>query len=185
MSWLAFAVALWFGLGLELGLRDALRLGSGTVAPSFVVPIVVWFALNASQKPALWAALIAGAMLDLTAAMPRTDGGDALILGPRAIGLLLAAKLVVSIRAKLIRRSPITLGVASGLAAAVMASVVVALFAVRAAIGDPIAWNVGGELASRLLGAAYTAAIGFFIAFPLRWGEPAFGFPTDRTVRRF
>jgi len=93
VSWLAFAVALWVGLGLELGLRDALRLGAGPVSPSFVVPITVWFVLNASSRRALWAALIAGAMLDLTAAMPRTDGGDALILGPRALGMLVAAPL--------------------------------------------------------------------------------------------
>ena len=36
MSWLGFSIALWVGLGLELGLRDALRLGAGPVAPSFV-----------------------------------------------------------------------------------------------------------------------------------------------------
>ena len=185
MSRLAYAVTLWVAFGLELGLRDALRLGSGAVAPSFVVPVVVWFALNAQQRPALWAAIIAGATLDLTAAMPRTDGGDALILGPRALGLVLAARLVIAIRGKLIRRNPITLGVVSGLAGAVTALVVVALFALRAAMGDPISWSIGGELGTRLLGAAYTAAVGFFVAFPLRWAEPAFGFPADRTVRRF
>ncbi|MEM1183536.1 MAG: hypothetical protein AAGI53_00895 [Planctomycetota bacterium] len=185
MSWLGFAIALWVGLGLELGLRDALRLGAGPVAPSFVVPIVIWFALNASQKSALWAALIAGAMLDLTAAMPRTDGGDALILGPRALGLLSAAWLVIKIRPKLMRRRAFTLAFTSGLAGCVVAAVVVMLFGARAALGDPIQWSIGGELATRLLGAGYTAVVGFFLTFPLRWSEPAFGFPADRTVRRF
>ncbi|MEM7756315.1 MAG: hypothetical protein AAF297_11835, partial [Planctomycetota bacterium] len=181
MSWLAFAVTLWAGLGLELGLRDALRLGTGNIAPSFVVPIAVWFALNAQQKPALWAALIAGALLDLTAAMPRTDGGDALILGPRALGLLLAAKLILSVRAKLYRKNPITLGVGSGAAAAVMAFVVVTLFAARTALGDPFRWSIGAELGTRLLGALYTAGIGFLVAIPLRWVDGVFGFPADRT----
>ena len=185
MSWLAFGVTLWLGLGLEMGLRDALRLGGGSIAPSFIVPLVVWFALNASQRPALWAALIAGAMLDLTAAMPRTDGGDALILGPRALGLLLAARLVIAIRGKLIRRSPITVGVASGLAGAVVACVVVTLFAARAALGDPFQWSIGSELTTRLVSAGFTALVGLFVAIPLRLAEPVFGFPTDRAVRRF
>ncbi len=185
MSWLAYALALWVGLGLELGLRDALRLGTGPIGPSFVVPIVVYFVLNASPRQALWAALIAGAMLDLTAVLPRTDGGDAIFLGPRALGLLLAARIILSVRTQVIRKNPITLGIVSGLAAMVMAVVVVLAFTVREALGDPIAWDWGAELTSRLLSAVYTLFIGFFVAVPLRWVDPLLGFPVDRSVRRF
>jgi len=67
----------------------------------------------------------------------------------------------------------------------VIAVVVVALFAARESIGDPIAWSIGGELGVRLLSALYTAGIGVLMAIPLRWAEPVCGFPTDRSVRRF
>jgi cell shape-determining protein MreD len=185
VSWLAFSLALWVGLGLELGVRDALRLGTGPVGPSFVVPIVVYFALNASHRPALWGALIAGAMLDLTATMARTDGGDAVFLGPRALGLLLAARLVIAVRTKVIRKSPISMGIASGLAAAVMAVVVVIAFSLRSAIGDPIAWDWGGELTAHVCsGRSTPRSSAFFLAIPLRWVDPVFGFPADR-ARRF
>ena len=55
MNWIVFLVVSWFAFGLEAGF-DALRLAPGDVAPSFVIPIIVYIALSAPAKHALWAA---------------------------------------------------------------------------------------------------------------------------------
>ncbi len=54
MKWLTFAILAWIFLGLELGLRDALRLGHGQVSPSFVFVLLAFFALVAPAMLNHW-----------------------------------------------------------------------------------------------------------------------------------
>ena len=47
MTWAVFAIAAWLLMGAELGVRHALALGPSWVAPSFVVPLLVFVAMFA------------------------------------------------------------------------------------------------------------------------------------------
>ena len=176
MSWVAF--------GLEVGFRDALRLAPGDVAPSFVVPFMVYVALSAPPKQALWAALALGALIDLLWLVPRTDFAESAVLGPHALGAVVAAQLVLSVRGMVIRRHMLTLVVLSIASAAVMAIVVVALMTLRDLYGDPIKFDATGEMGSRLLGALYTGATAVAWALIMRLVDPAFQFQHDRGMRR-
>ncbi|USO00144.1 MAG: hypothetical protein H6810_05640 [Phycisphaeraceae bacterium] len=185
MSWIVFLVVSWIAFGLELGLRDALRLSPGNIAPSFVVPVMVYVALSAPPKQALWSALLLGALLDLTGEIARTDMTAAWILGPSAIGLLIAAQFVITVRGMVIRRHPLTLVVLSIVAAGVAQTVVVAFLTVRHLYGDPIAFAPTGELVTRLGSALYTGATAFVWAIVLRPVDPLFRFQHDRIGRRY
>lgn len=160
MNWILLAILAWLALGLETGLRKVLALGPGNISPSFVIPLVVVVALNAPPRAAAWAALLAGLVLDLLWRIPLQGGGTATIAGPYAIGCLLAAQLVLSMRGMVIPKNPLTVGVLSLLAAAITQIVVVGFMTARASYGDPIEWAATSELLTRLLGALYTGVVG-------------------------
>jgi rod shape-determining protein MreD len=185
LNWVVFLVVGWVAFGLELGLRDALRLAPGDVAPSFVVPVMVYVALSAPSKQALWAAILLGALVDVTWIIPRTDAAaTASVLGPYALGMLVAAQFVLAVRGLVIRRHPLTLTVLSMIASIIASVVVVAFLTVRSLYGDPIEFSPTSDLGSRLLSGLYTGATALGWAFALRLVDPFFGFHHDRGVRR-
>jgi hypothetical protein len=153
----------WLMMGLEVGLKDTLSvrlvLGSGggglVGAPSFVVPLAIFVALCAPPLPALWTCLALGAFLDLTSPQP-TATGMLTVLGPHALGLLVAGQFVVLVRAVLIRRHPLTLAALSIVGGATLHIVATAIFTGRKVIGDPIIFDPTGELLSGLLSALLT-----------------------------
>lgn len=184
MNWLTLAIAAWFALGLELGLRPALRLGPEALAPSFMLPLAVFVCLWAPHRVALWACLACGLLVDLTWRHPITGGGAATILGPYALGYLLGGQLVLALRGVLIRGNPLTMAVMSMLAAAVAHVVVVAAMTVRTLYGDPIGFAPASELLVRLGASAYTGVAGLALSLLLIPLTPVFGFQQQATHRR-
>ncbi len=189
MNWLVFGLVAWVALGLELGLRPAMAIGDTPVAPSFVLPLVVFVALHASAKHARWAALLMGLLLDLTWAIPVRDAPPVVLAGPYALGMLLAAQLVLTLRGVVISKNPLTLVVVTLFAGIVLQIVVVALVTLRAIplpwLGDVTAWRPAAELIRRLGAAAYTAGVALPLSFVLYALQPAFSFHTTGAQRRF
>lgn len=185
MNWISFALFAWLCFGLELGLRGAFQLSGTDIGPSFVVPLMVYVALSAPPRVASWAAILLGLILDLTWMLPRTDGGQAHIVGPHAIAMLVAAQLVIASRGLVIRRHILTITVLSMLAAAVMQIVMVSFLTARSLGGDPIQWDGAAQLGGRLLSSLFTGGSAFVLAFGLRYCDRLLGFPTDRHTRRF
>ncbi|MEM7623129.1 MAG: hypothetical protein AAF235_07975 [Planctomycetota bacterium] len=183
MNWLAFGVLAWLLLGLEVGLRDALRLGTTSVAPSFVVPLAVYVALSTSPRLATWAAVVLGIGLDLTWLLPRTDGPQAHLIGPYALGLVLAVQLVLALRGLVIRTHFFTHAALGIVGAAVVHIVVVGMLAAREIAGDPIAFNGIDQLRTRMLAAVFTGVLAFFLSFVLVRLDPVMGFHLDRSGR--
>ena len=158
MNWIAFAVAAWVCLGLDRGLAPLLSPGMGRIAPSFVVPLVVFVALNAPPRAALWAALALGLATDLTSPVePAVAGVPVWVPGPNALGMMLAAQLVLAMRGMVLKRRLPTMIVLSVLAAAVSSVVVVAIFSVRGFAPEAAAVRPAAELLRRLGSALYTA----------------------------
>ncbi len=183
MNWIVFVLASWFAMGLELGLRDALRVGP--VAPSFVIPFAAYIALSTPARAGVWACLFLGILLDLTWGVPRQGIGPATILGPYALGLLLAGQLVQALRGFVIRKNPLTLVFLSACASLVCHTIVTAFMTAHALFGDPIVWRASEELLQRAIGSIWTAVLALPLSLLLRPLEPLFGFQPVRAARRF
>jgi hypothetical protein len=166
----------WLTLGLEIGLKDTLafRLGSLTGAPSFVVPLAIFVALCAPPVPALWTCLLLGVFLDLTSPQPTATGMLA-VLGPNALGLLIAGQFVILIRAVLIRRHPLTLAALSVVGGAVLHIVATAIFTGRKFLNDPVLFDPTAQLLSGLLSALLTGGSALALSIVLLPLSPLLG----------
>jgi rod shape-determining protein MreD len=180
MRWSVVAVIAYLLLGIELVLPAELRLGPTIVAPSFVVPFVVFVAMFAPPSRAYWFALIMGLCLDLLTAWE----GHTVVPGPKALGLLLAAYLIVTIR-NIINRNTLALIVFSILAMAMSQLVLVAIMTFRAAYTVPTVWHGREELVQRLLASLYTGGSAAALGLVLFACQGLFRFsePYSRKVR--
>ncbi|HLO40410.1 MAG TPA: hypothetical protein VK176_05245 [Phycisphaerales bacterium] len=164
MNWLIFTLNAWVLLGLELGLKHTLRIGETQIAPSFVMPLAVTVAIAAPTTPALWASLALGAALDLTNAIETAGGGPArTILGPYALGYLVAGYLVLTMRGIMIKKNILTIGFLSMMSSLVANIVVAAIMAIRARYDTAVEFDASQQLLSRVIGSLYTGVVGTLI----------------------
>lgn len=175
MSWVAFGVLAWIVLGLELGLRELLQLGAAGIAPSFVLPLMVFVALWAPTWTSVGAAMLLGLLLDLVSPVALEGGGGAVVVGPHVLGMLLGAALVLNLRQVVIRRNPLTQLVLTILAGGAVGVVVVFLHAVRA-LHDPIDFAPAGQLFSKLGTAGYSGLSALALSLVLFPLAPLFQF---------
>ncbi|MAY75147.1 MAG: hypothetical protein CMJ31_10595 [Phycisphaerae bacterium] len=183
MNWVSFTIVTWLFLGLELGLRDALRLGDSSIGPSFVIPLLVYVTLSTPPRTATWAAAFLGVLLDLSWLLVRGSGPAGYVIGPYALGMIVSAQLVHAARGLVIRNHPIAIAVLAGLAAMVTHIVVVALLTLRGAGIDDLDFSPTGQLQARLFSSIYTGAVALVLSFIFRQIEPVMGFHLDRYGR--
>jgi rod shape-determining protein MreD len=169
-------------LGLELTVKRALALGSTgaeSVAPSFIVPFLVFLALSGPLVPTLWVAFLLGIAMDICS--PR-EGGAITVIGPYALGSMAGVYFVYTMRG-FMRRHWLSVIVLSVIASILIELVVVALFAVRGlyTVTEFVAWR---ELIRRVLSSLYTAATATVMAGVLLPLSGLFGFQ-DPHQRRF
>jgi hypothetical protein len=174
MNRLAFAVLAWLLLGLDMGLKSALELGSTGIAPRFLVPLGIFIAMAAPPARALWSCVALGVLMDLGTSIPARAGG-AVLIGPWGLGMALAAQLVLAIRAMMMRRNPMTLALLSFAGMAVAQIAVVAMLTGRNLVYGDLAWNAGAELGRRLGSAAYTGVLAMAMAAVLIPMAPLLG----------
>lgn len=183
MNWFVFALFAWVLFGLELALLPIFDAGSGGVHPSMVIPLLVFIAINAPRRPTLWAAIILGVAMDLLSPMPGADGGAVTIIGPHALGYLLAAHSILAVRGMLIARNPLTVVVLSIFAAFVAQIVVIAIFTMRDIGANPLMWDAGDQLVQRSFSALYTGVSALLLSFVLFAFGPVFGFQSAVPTR--
>lgn len=180
MRWPPVLVIGYLLLGLELGLRDGLSTFPGGAAPSVVLPFVVFVALHAPTLPALWTAILMGLSVDLTT----LRGNEALVVpGPNALGFLLAAYFVLTVRGIMIRRNPWVLVLLSVISAMLAGVVVVAIFSFRRVFHEGIDFGSGEQLVQRFFAALLTAGTALIVAALLFPVSGVFGF-ADPHLRR-
>lgn len=159
MNWVVFAIAAWITLGFEFGLRDALQLGDLNIAPHFAIILLVFVTLWSTRGAALAAALLLGVALDLFYQVKLNDGSDIVVLGPHALGCLLAAYAVLNLRALMFRKNVLAIAFLS-LVAAALAQVVVAALLTAHASYDAVEFGpAASELGQRLASAVYTGVV--------------------------
>lgn len=174
MNWLVFSVGLWVVMGLELGLRDALALGPTGGAPSFAMIYLVFIALSAPRRTAIWAGLTIGLVLDLTRAMPAADGVTIVkSLGPMGLGGALAAYTATTVRASLYHRNPIAAPIVVGLATFLAYLVAIAVFTARTWYDPLVEISATREVGRALLTAGFTMVVAFVLGIVLRPILPA------------
>lgn len=199
MNWLIFALLGWVFLGLEIGLKDALAIGPLGIAPSFVLVLLTVVSMSARPAHALWAAFLMGILLDLTNTLPTistastaigaggaltggpTGGGGGptiTVLGPYALGCTIAAQLIISLRALMIRRNPLTVGFLAAVCGLVTTVVLVAILSIRSRF-DPIVWDASQSLLVHAASSLYTGVVGIAIALFLIPISPLLGMPTQ------
>ena len=180
MRWPVFAILAYFFLAMELGLTRLLEVGSG-VAPSFVLVLMVFIAAHASTMPALWAALILGALVDLTSPLPY-NRDVVIVLGPHAMGYLLGALLTLQLRSLVYRRHPLMMAFLTLCAGLTVHILAVFLLSVRHLLGAgldfyaPFVWSSSDELVHRFLVVLYTAMLAVPVNWILQAFNHAFGF---------
>jgi rod shape-determining protein MreD len=141
MNWFVLLFVAWIGFGLETALLPVFDAGASGVHPSVVLPLLVFVALYAPRKHALWCAIILGISMDLLTPINHDNGGPVTLIGPYALGYLLAAQFIFSVRGMVIRRNPLTIAFLSVLASLIAEILVVAIITLRATAGDNIAWD--------------------------------------------
>ena len=118
MRWWVFLIMAVIAVGLDTGLVGVFTLrGLGHATPSVVACLLAFFALQARPRAALWAAFVIGLMLDLSPGSASAAGGVPLI-GPRTLGCIAAAWMVLLLRPVVFRRRVVTVAVIAGLTAA-------------------------------------------------------------------
>ena len=183
MNWFVFAIIAWIGFGLELALTPVLDAGSSGVHPSMIIPLMAFIALYAPRKQALWAAIFLGILMDLLAPMPRIDGGSVVVVGPYALGYLLATHFILAIRGMLIRRNPLTLVMISIFSSFIAQVVLIALFTARNMGSNPLIWDAGDQLFERSLSSLYTGISALVLSIGLFALAPTFGFHSSVPTR--
>lgn len=180
MIWPVFLAAVWLALGLDVGLRDALQFGSGA-APSLTLILVAYVALWAPKIHVIYAALVAGAALDLMGAKTAPGATEAVTtLGPTALGAALGAFTVQTARAMMERHNPLALPVMSVVLVALTHLVAVFCLSVRGAYDPALAFEAGPELVSRGVSALYTGVAAVPIGLMLMPISRVFGFQSHQ-----
>ncbi|GIW73699.1 MAG: hypothetical protein KatS3mg103_0221 [Phycisphaerales bacterium] len=174
MNWAAFAIVAYLVVGLERGLRDALAIGP--VQPSFILALAAFVALSAPPVHAVWAGLLLGLALDLTGAWPVQAGPAQPIIGPYALGGVMLAQVVLTLRGKLVRHHLATLAVLTFLGVLACQLIVVALLAIQKLAGAPLAFQPMPQLLLRTGMAAYTALLAVPMGLLLGPMAPLLGF---------
>lgn len=160
MTWIGFTLVAWALIGLDLGLRRMLEIGSTGIAPSFVFPLVALIALAGTPAMVHRSALILGLLMDLLFPVPLIEGrGEVIVLGPCTLGYLVAAHFMLNSRGLIVRRNPLSLGVMA-LAGYAIARILALFFLfIRGWIQGDIAISAGSELLAAFGSALYTGLI--------------------------
>ncbi len=184
MNWPVVLFVTYVLLGMELALRPALGLGSSGIAPSFLIPLVVFVATHAPGMTSLWYALALGLLMDLLGPYNAADARATItVVGPNALGYVAAAYTVLTLRGVMVRSNRLTLMVLSVVAGAILAAVSAAVVGLRSVYDGDLVVSPSGVLISGLGSALYTAATAFVLAMVLTPLSVLFGFPDPHRRR--
>ena len=147
MRWTVAIVVGYVLFGLELVVRRELALGGGDkVSPGFLLPFVVFVALYAPARTAMWVGLIVGVLLDLLSVRGEGD----VVVGPHALGFAAAAYLTLAARASVFSHRRTTMAVLSVGGALLAELIAVTLMSVRSMWGGMEDWQPMASSPSRL-----------------------------------
>lgn len=185
MSWLVFLILLWASMGLDMGLQNLLRVGDSAITPSFGMVLLVFICLHARPGALMLGSIVIGLSMDVLALTPEVgEGARLVVIGPYALGCMLAAYTILTVRSVMQRKSPFTLA-ALALLATLLAEVIrLTLLTVRGLYDTLVLDGAASSLGTSLGVAVYTGLLALLLApllaglrRPLRFqGGPGGGF---------
>ena len=157
--------------------------------PSFTLALVAFLALLAERRAALWAALMAGALSDLTGPSIAGPVAPLYLLGPNALGMALGASAVIQIRGALKKRSLLVL-VSATLVVGLLSDVVwTFMWALRGWFPQgSTPWGAGpalGALGKEALATSLSASAAVPVGWALLKLMPWWSFPATAGGARF
>ena len=168
MRWSVFIIAAFVLLVLETGLSGLLAIPvADDVSPSFLLALVVFVALSAPRRTAMWAAMVLGLLVDLNSRLP---------LGSGCLGYLAAAMVAFELRGLVFRDSPPAIALMVFVAGLVAHLVTVALLTSRGVVEAIDNWQVHRELVHRFLTVLYSAGCAWLLGFVFVWLDSLWGF---------
>ncbi|MBL8746893.1 MAG: hypothetical protein JNK58_11120 [Phycisphaerae bacterium] len=176
MNWIIFGVVAWIFLGFESGFREALQVGQTNIAPSFVLILLVFVSLWAKPLHALWAAFFLGCSLDMLNQVPTRGGETVSLLGPWALGCMLAAYTVLNFRVMMFRRNPLTIAFLCAVGGGIASVVALAFVSLRGYYDDVVTLPASSNLFQHGASAIYTGILALLIGPALHWIGPWMGF---------
>lgn len=176
MNWVFFSLIAWIMLGFEQGLKSIFELGDTGIAPSFLAIYAVFIASSAPPRSAQWASLVLGAMVDLSSPIASTDANLFTVLGPNALGALLACQLVLALRGLMFRKNPLSLAFLTFVGSLTWQVVVTAIMTIRNFAGDPTLFVPSHELVTRIAASLYTGVMALPVSIALIIMIPLFAF---------
>lgn len=177
MRWLFFCIVAWFCIGLELGFADALQVGQGKAQPSFVMILLAFVALWTTTSHVVVASLFCGLFLDLVFVVPLASGETAVILGPHALGCMLGAYTVRTMRGLMFRRGALAVGFLAMVGTFVACVVVIACLRIRNFYEPLDIPPASSTLFAGLLAALITFGVGIPFGWLLGALRKPLGFP--------
>ncbi|MCH2162928.1 MAG: hypothetical protein MK085_13800 [Phycisphaerales bacterium] len=167
MRWIVFILLLAICLTLDQAFLQVIAIGS--IFPGTCGALVVFVALFAPRPTALWAALLAGTMLDLGSPAVDAQGHPYYVIGPYALGFVLGAYLVLLLRSIVFRRNPLTVGMLTLPFLLAVSVIFLAIWSIRGFYADAqLPWHsesVTSQIAQMIGWATYSA----LLALPLGW----------------
>jgi rod shape-determining protein MreD len=180
-----FIAALIASLLLDSAFLEVLSIGG--VRPWLYPVVLAFVCFNASKTAARWGALGMGVLYDLVSPVAAPGGSTIVVLGPNAIGCLLAAAAAIQLRGVVFKRNPVAVGVLSGALLLIHQVGWFAAWTVRGWLGDPVPWTVGevgGAMLASFWAALATALLGIPVSVLLDRIEVLWGFPPVGSVAR-
>lgn len=181
MNWLTFTVLAYVGLALQILLAPQWSIGENE--PMLLLVLLVFVALQAPGLHAAWAAVLLGVMTDVYRADYQTG-----LIGPWALGMLVASYALVQMRNLLFKDSMFTISIMTLVAGIFALLVATTLHAVRdnaAFLGsEPVAqFSAARQLYEGFGMLLYTSVIAIPAGYLLLRMQPLFGFSARRSTR--
>lgn len=165
MNWIIFALLLWVSMGLDLGLRGLLQLGDSAIAPRFGVVLLVFICLWARPGALMLGAVFVGLGMDIFTDVYITGQEGAItVLGPYALGCMLAGYTIFTVRSVMQRKSAFTLAALTLLATLLVEVVRITLLTVRSFYDDLALDGAVAALGTGAGTAVYTGLLALLLA---------------------
>ena len=190
MNWITYIFVLFLALAVDASLEVVLKLHAlGGIGPRFVPIMVVFAALFASRRSALWGAVVGGLLMDLSTPLPLPSGSLVYVPGPHALGCVAGVFLILQLRPLVFRGRALTIASMVLASMIVMSLVVVTIYTIRSwypaeTVLYPTRLSAVQEFARQLGVGVYSALIAVPFGWVLIQTGGLWGFPNAVSSRR-
>ena len=179
MKWWAFIPLLLIAVVVDTSLAPVLAIGP--VEPMATPSLIVLVAMYAQRQTALWAAFIAGIIVDLNAPALFDGVRPYVLIGPSALAFVLGAAIVLPMRSMVVRRNPLAFGVLVILFCLGAMLLTTAIYSIRSwYAGTTAPWMPEGRalgwMGLEALKAISSGCLGVVLAWPLQKLTGVLGF---------